>query len=1017
MARNTKDQTNQSKGERLQETPRENNEPGEALSVLRTPASFPIIGMGASAGGLEALEEFFSVMPANPGAAFVIVVHLDPTHTSLLPELLQKKTKMPVLQIVSTMAAEPDHVYIIPPNKELVIVNSVFQLLPRRKPRGASLPIDVFLHSLALDQGSNAACIILSGTGTDGTLGLRSIKGEGGLVVVQTAESAKYSGMPLSAMATGLVDFTLAAEKIPEQLLKYVNHTGQVSVPLTEAEEKKQISTLHTIFALLKASTGHDFTPYKTKTISRRIERRMHVHQITHVEQYLDFLQENEQERKILFKEMLIGVTRFFRDTKAFDLLRDEYLPAVLAHKAEDEAVRIWVPGCSTGEEVYSIAIVLQEYMESVGHFRTVQIFGTDIDKDAISSARAGVYPAAIAADISPERLKRFFIQQDSQFQIQKSIRKMAVFAEQNVIKDPPFTRLDMLSCRNLFIYLSQELQRSLLHIFQNSLRPGGLLFLGAAESIGQAADLFTPVNNLWKLYAPVAPIKPFAARPSPQSVLNFSPLVETMPSMKKSKQTVGPQGQTVDNSALLKAILTASPLPACVVIDTLNNIVYVHGRTGQFFEPAEGSMSANIIDMARPGLKSALSSALPTLAQNRQEMRRENVQIKSNGSFGEFNLVIKPLPEFQTGSPGMSLVIFEPTIGKKQALVTIENKVIKNNDDEYRGLEEELKYTKINLQNTIEELQGANEELTSTNEELQSNNEELQSTNEELRTSREEMQFLNEESTTVKAELQSRKDEAIKANDDIKNLLDTTEMATLFLDMNLGVRRFNRSATRIFPLAQTDLGRPIQHFASKLVSLDLYTSCREVLRDLHTQEAEVDGTDGVCYRMRIRPYRTINNVIDGLVITFEDITRIVKMRNQLQRVFSSVEEQMLIMSKVFMDSADPIIIQNLEGTLVEVNDEAVQVYGWTRDELVGRNSLSLVAQDSLDQAKKTLAQCRSGKAMRNITEEWLHKSGSRIPVLATYSLLSGKDDQPVAIAVISKQYPPTSQWAPQDEK
>ena len=473
-----------------------------AKAVSVTPNGCPIVGIGASAGGLDAFQTFFKAMPHDSGMAFVLVAHLDPTHVSILPELLQKPTKMAVHQIIDGMEVHPNAVYVIPPNKDLGILNGILQLMNPAQPRGANLPIDSFFRSLAQDQGANAAGIVLSGTGTDGTLGVKAIKGEVGMVMVQDEESAKYDGMPRSAIATGLADYVLPPEKMPEQLTKYMMHASRTQAPRIVPVQGRISNALQKIFVILRSRTNHDFSLYKKNTICRRIERRMNVHQIDDINDYVSYVQESDREAEILFKELLIGVTSFFRDPEAFDVLKTKALSKLLAGKAQDSTVRVWVPGCSSGEEAYSLAILLHECREKLTHHFNIQIFGTDIDEDAIQYARAGVYPASILADIGAARLKRNFMKQDDGlYQVKKIIREMLVFAPQNIIKDPPFTKLDLLSCRNLLIYLGPELQKRLLPNFHYSLAPGGILMLGSSETIGHDTDLFSPLSTKWKVF------------------------------------------------------------------------------------------------------------------------------------------------------------------------------------------------------------------------------------------------------------------------------------------------------------------------------------------------------------------------------------------------------------------------------------------------------------------------------------------------------------------------------------
>jgi two-component system CheB/CheR fusion protein len=474
----------------------------EPQAQVPTGKSFPIVGIGASAGGLEAFEAFFDAMPPDSGIAFVLVTHLDPSHATILPELIQKKTQMRVQEVTDNLKIEPDQVYIIPPNREMAILNGTLQLLELTRPRGLNLPIDTFLRSLAKDQTGNAVCIILSGTGTDGTLGLRAIKGEGGMTMAQDLDSAKYDGMPRSVAATGLVDYILPPALMPKQVLSYTRHTIKAPPAAALASENVSIgNALPKIFILLRATTGHDFSLYKKNTICRRIERRMHVHQIDNIMDYVRYLQTSNREISTLFMELLIGVTNFFRDPKAFEILKSIYLPELLQNKPDDSVIRVWVPGCSSGEEAYSVAIILQECMADLGRHLNVQIFGTDLDETSIAVARAGRFPQSISADVNPERLQRFFHKEESHYQIKKSIREMVIFAPQNITKDPPFTNLDLLCCRNLLIYFSAKLQKQLLPIFYYSLKPDALLFLGTSETIGQATDFFSLQEKKWKIF------------------------------------------------------------------------------------------------------------------------------------------------------------------------------------------------------------------------------------------------------------------------------------------------------------------------------------------------------------------------------------------------------------------------------------------------------------------------------------------------------------------------------------
>lgn len=876
----------------------------------KSKSQFPIVGMGASAGGLEAFELFFKAMPSNSGMAFILISHLDPTHVSILPELIQKKTKMKIIPIKDGLEVKPNMVYVIPPNKDVAILNGFLHLMDLPQPRGFNLPIDNFFRSLAQDQGSNAICIILSGTGTDGTLGLKEIKGEVGMVMVQDDETAKYTGMPRSAISTGLVDYVMSADKMPEQLIKYSKHAIiEPKVKIRTDEEKFQ-NALQKIFILLRSHTNHDFSHYKQNTITRRIERRMHVHQIDDIQDYVQYLQKTDREVYVLFKDLLIGVTSFFRDSDAFDVLKDKFLPDMLKDKSDDYNIRIWVTGCSTGEEAYSIAIILQECMDKINKHYDIQIFGTDIDEDAIHTARAGLYPLSISADVSEERLKRFFTKEESHFKVRKSIREMVVFAPQNLIKDPPFTKLDLLSCRNLLIYLGSELQKKILPIFHYSLKLEGILFLGSSESIGQSPDLFKVQDKKWKIFSRQAnsnvahPMLDFPIPPSNETPVE----TKTTKAVKRAEE--------INSFMLVETILQQSDTPPCAIIDEKLNIVYTHGRTGNYLEPAIGKVSINILEMARPGLKSVLAAAIRKVGTLKNEITHKSIEIQNNGGFLKVNLTVRPVMEYGT-IRGMIMIIFNETTKTKRK--TISKKVKKNED--VIQLEQELQYTKENLQTTIEELETSNEELKSTNEELQSTNEELQSTNEELETSKEELQSLNEESATVNAELQSRIDDLSDANDDMKNLLDCTEIATIFLDTDLNIRRFTPQATKIIPMTATDKDRPLNQLASSIIDIDLTKYGKKVLHDLSMREAEVETKDGKFYMMRIRPYRTVSNVIDGLVYTFENISAYKQMTIDLKESENDLKTAQMV-SKLGSYSLD------IQKNQCRLSDETVKLFG-----------------------------------------------------------------------------------------
>lgn len=947
----------------------------EAASAASEPApaapSFPIVGIGASAGGLAAFEAFFANMPADVegGIAFVIVQHLDPGHKSILVDLLQRYTKMQVYEVEDGMTVEPNCAYIIPPNKDMALLHDKLHLIEPAAPRGLRLPIDFLFRSLAQDRGEQAICIVLSGAGTDGTLGLRAIKEVGGMAMVQTPESAGYDGMPRSAVSTGLADYVLAPKDMPKQLIGYVQHIfgrkrkgmGVVPVDLS--------SWIQRILILLRSSSGHDFSCYKQSTILRRVERRMAVHQIERIEQYVQYLRQNESEQLTLFRELLIGVTGFFRDPEAYGVLLEGAINRLLADRPIGAQLRVWTPGCSTGEEAYSIAMLFQEQMEHSGRQFSLQVFATDTDQAAIEKARAGLYPANIAADVTPERLGRFFLREgEDAYRVKKSIRDVIVFAEQDVIKDPPFSKIDLLSCRNLLIYMQAELQRKVIPVFHYALNPGGFLFLGSSESIGEFTNLFETVDRKWKLY-----LRKEVA--FPHGVALEMP-VQPLPAIAARAEA---KERKVNIREVTERTLLSDYAPACVAINPHGEILYVHGRTGRYLELAPGEMSANILRTAREGLRLELATALRKVVASKKQIRYDGLTVKTNGDTEGVNLIVKPADLF-SAETGTLLVIFEPVAptrtparpGKPKKPTIVEDEIGAHRDQHIAALERELRVKEEYLQTTVEELETANEELKSTNEELQSTNEELQSTNEELETSKEELQSVNEELVTVNTELQQKIEDLSRANNDMNNLLAGTGIGTIFVDHQQCIQRFTPAVTRIIPLIQTDVGRPLEHVASTLTDAEqLHADIQSVLDKLTPCEAEVRTKDGHWHLMRILPYRTLENVIEGAVLTFFEITE----QKRLQETLAASEEKF---AAAFSSNSVALSIAALDGRYIEVNKAFCDLLGYTREELIGKTSSELgitepqvhrKAIQNIDRAGGTLiyeiqARARNGKVL-----------------------------------------------------
>lgn len=854
-------------------------EPAEPEDVDEDPsppegphAMVPVVGLGASAGGLAALEEFFSHLPGDVDVAFVVVTHQHPDHPTLLHSLLARKTSLPVSLVEDTTVLAPGHVYVAPPGRALAIMGDRLHVLEHDPKATLHLPIDAFFRSLAAGRKDGAIGIILSGTGADGTLGIKEIKAVLGMVMAQDEASAGYSGMPRSAVETGLVDYVLRPAEMPAQLLAYLREVGRHGTAMTTPSVARVFDG---IFLLLRSHTGNDFSQYKLGTIKRRIERRMHMRHVDSVADYLALLRQHPDEAELLFRDLLIGVTSFFRDGEAFGALA-ERLPDLVERKAPERVIRVWVPGCSTGEEAYSLAILLHECMNQLQRPLEVQIFATDIDASAIERARLGTYPLGIAHHVTPERLARYFTRRDDTFCIKKEIREMVVFAVQNVIADPPFTRLDVLSCRNLLIYLDAPLQRRLLPMFHYALRPGGLLVLGSSESVGGFSSLFEAVDKKWKVYRRSNAtdsgyvVERLPSPPTP-ALLGVPPAAP--PALRQAGPLVAP-GERL----LLQALV-----PPTVVLTDRGEVLHVHGRTGRFLEPAPGPQQpASIFDMAREGLLLELSAAIRLVGKgDTSETLRRDVRVSTEGGAVLVDLRVKRVRDSERGRD-LLLVTFDRA---RPVTAEPEPEATGAPTDRLGELERELQHSKESHQSTIEELETSNEELRSTNEELQSTNEELQSANEELETSKEEMQSLNEELQTVNAELQGKLEELSRANDDMRNLLNGTDIATVFLDERLNVKRYTEQAKRVIRLIPSDVGRPIGDLVSRLHYDRLVEDADEVLRTLMFKEAEVRARSGGWYLMRILPYRTTENMIDGLVITFVDITKVKQLQQSEARL------------------------------------------------------------------------------------------------------------------------------------
>ena len=853
--------------------------PASAVRLVPPPAELlPIVGVGASAGGLEALEQFLRNAPVDSGLAYVIVQHLDPTQPGIMPELLQRATKMKVAQVKDRTKVQRDCVYVIPPNRDLSLLRGALYLLEPASPRGLRLPIDSFFRSLAEDQRASCVGVILSGMGTDGTLGLRAIKEQGGLAAVQEPSDAKFDSMPRSALDTGLVDVAAKASELPGKILAILRH-GPRAAPADQPLGAKTQNGLEKVMILLRSSSGHDFSQYKKSTLYRRIERRMGVHQVDSIANYVRLLQESQQERELLFNEFLIGVTSFFRDPEAWDSLRDRALPALLAERPRGGQLRAWVTGCSTGEEAYSLAITFKEALEKVKPKVSylLQIFATDLDRSAIDKARAGVYSANIAADVSPERLKRWFTKEpNGSWRVVKEIRDMVILAVQDVIRDPPFTRVDLLICRNLLIYLERDLQAQLLALFHYSLSPGGLLFLGSSETVGALTRMFLSANTKHRLY--------FRKATSDRLDLTSFP-ASALPVRIAAPPELDTKRPAPDLSGLVDELVLREHGPSAALISDNGDVLCISGRTGRYLEPATGKANMNLLAMARDGIRHELTRAVRRAVRSEKPVVLRGLRVGSEGRPQRVDVTVQPLQEPQAFR-GTLLVVFAEVPAAWLVAQSDTRPPAKGTSAqvELREVRRDLRTVTDELQTAREEMQSSQEELKSGNEEMQSLNEELQSTNEELTTSKEEMQSMNEELQTVNGELQAKLDELSRSNNDMRNLLDSMDLATLFLDRGLLIRRYTARATSLFKLIPSDVGRPVTDITTELAYPNLPEELRSVLRTLVFSEKQVSTADGRWFTVRIMPYRTLQDSIDGLVVTLGEITVAKTLEAELRR-------------------------------------------------------------------------------------------------------------------------------------
>lgn len=877
------------------------------------------VGIGASAGGLEALEVFFRNMPVDTGMAFVVVQHLSPDYKSLMGELLSRYTTMKIYRAEDGIKVLPNSVYLIPPKMNMTIFHGKLFLTAQDFNRGLNLPIDIFLRSLAQDKGKNAVAIILSGTGSDGTLGIRSVKEEGGMVMVQDDQSAKFDGMPRSSIATGLVDYILPPEKMPEELVKYIKHPYIKRAGKIENIISKDEDILTKILKILRDKVGVDFTYYKPATILRRLEKRISINQINKIENYISFLEQSSSEARILYKELLIGVTQFFRDQEAFRILEEKVIPGIFEGKKPGDTVRIWSVGCSTGEEAYSLAILLREYMDAKQLNNDVKVFATDIDSESIEYASSGVYPESIVSDVTPDRLRNGFTKRENSYVVSERIRRMVIFASHSVIKDPPFTKIDLIVCRNVLIYLNAEMQKRIMAMFYYALQNSGFLFLGSSETIGELAEGYQPVNSKWKLYR----LKEGFRLPAQYNLHN------TIGSLRESKSRVKMSEPGVVSESLFRLDglldeLVSGFIPPSVLVDSKFELLHVFNDVNKFLIIPAGKANLNILKMVQSEVSVVLSSLLHKVAKDGKPITYRDVKFTDSGRINSVDLGCKILNDPRTKSLVFLVSFILDEKKEAPAAMVIDDQLTSHFNDRFHELERELKYTKENLQATIEELETSNEELQSTNEELIASNEELQSTNEEL-------QSVNEELYTVNSEYQNKIEELTQLTNDINNLLKNTNIGTMFLDKYLRIRRYTPAIVNSINLIDLDLGRPFYHISHNLIIDNLREELENVLDTLSPKEIEVQDRSGKWYILRLLPYRTLDNAVDGIVLTLIDITERRRFESSLK-----TERELLIRSLEINPTGH--LILGSDGLITYANKALCMLLDLDISDLIGKH-------------------------------------------------------------------------------
>lgn len=909
-----------------------------------------MVGIGGSAGALDGYERFFSGMPSGAGMSFLVVPHLDPNHKGMMPELLQRCTPMPVVQIKDGMQTQAGHVYVVPPGKSLSVLRG--RLLIEDASFNPA-PIDSFFESLARDQGEQAVAVVLSGMGADGSRGLQAIHDNLGCVLVQDPVTAQYPAMPENAVATGLADQVLPASDLASYLYDWVHGVPVVqnNALLDDTGDVKAGATLFKILLLIRKHTGQDFSQYKKSTIVRRVERRMKGDQVADLAEYLRRLQDNKEEVVALSRDLVINVTSFFRDVEAFERLSEHLRRSLLNRPQNDiqsaDTFRVWVVGCSTGEEAYSVAMILCELMdEGIGGTMNVQIFASDIDEPSLERGREGFYPLDISYTVSEERLERFFVRHSHGYKVKPSLRDMIVFTQHSTFGDPPFTRLDLLTCRNMLIYLGNDLQKQLLPLFHYALKPHGLLFLGPSETIGQMRNLFATLETRWKI---------FQRNPGPSGAINIGRGLSGLSATGMTLSAAAQRENTkirrnkgeIDLPTAVQTLLLSQWTPPAVIVDQVGNIHYVSGHTSPYLELPAGQpgSNSNVVDMARSGLRYELASALRIAVSDGREVIHRNIRLTVGEGTLNFDLIVRPI-ESPVALKNLLIIVFAAPGAPTSELGSVPE--IYGSASQVAELERELRITREHLQVTLEESEISLEESKSANEELQTTNEELQSANEELMTSKEELQSLNEELITINSEHQIIISDLAQANDDIKNLLDSMGIATVFLDNALLVKRFTPKITSIISLIASDVGRPIGDIFINLSYEHFMRDIRDVLENLTAYQTEVQTKEGVWYQMRITPYRTFDNFIDGVVIVFTNVAPLKQLEQRL--------EESLLYAKAMINSLpDPVLVLDQQLKVHTVNQPLLELLKVPSFQLIGE-ALEDIADGLLDIADLSAA-------------------------------------------------------------